>query len=226
MFENFVKLSGDRLLPKNLTWKDLETASRISGYYATQDSSLLLHLQPIVVAVILCILRSKLNRKIYSQVSQYHNEKKTMKEAALQTVDSNANYDNVQPKEKNLSKEKLKRICDSLWNVIYYSCSFIFGFSCSLDNPYFWDHRLIWKNFPFHPVHSEIHWYYMMSIGHSLCSCFFIYREKKDKNDFHMYFLHHGSTIFLLYMSWLTNTMRLGSIIILLHDSADVLLQV
>ena len=39
-------------------------------------------------------------------------------------------------------------------------------------------------------------------------------------------FIHHLATILLLSLSWITNLTRAGSVVLLLHDSADVILEV
>jgi len=46
------------------------------------------------------------------------------------------------------------------------------------------------------------------------------------RKDFWQMFVHHLTTISLLGFSWVCNLTRVGSIVLLLHDSADILLEV
>jgi ceramide synthetase len=39
-------------------------------------------------------------------------------------------------------------------------------------------------------------------------------------------FIHHNATVVLIVMSYITNHVRIGCLIILVHDSADYLLEV
>ena len=44
--------------------------------------------------------------------------------------------------------------------------------------------------------------------------------------DFWPMFIHHNATVILILMSYVTNHVRIGCLIILVHDSADYLLEV
>ena len=46
------------------------------------------------------------------------------------------------------------------------------------------------------------------------------------RKDFWQMFIHHIATIALMCFSWVGNLTRIGSLVLLVHDSADILLEV
>lgn len=41
-----------------------------------------------------------------------------------------------------------------------------------------------------------------------------------------MLVVHHMATLALLWFSWLTNFVRIGALVLLLHDAVDIVLEV
>ena len=48
----------------------------------------------------------------------------------------------------------------------------------------------------------------------------------KKRKDFWQMMLHHAASISLIYFSWVLNMVRAGMLVLVLHDMADVLLEV
>lgn len=46
------------------------------------------------------------------------------------------------------------------------------------------------------------------------------------RKDFWQMFIHHIATIMLMGFSWTTNLHRVGTLVLLLHDCADIFLEV
>jgi hypothetical protein len=73
-------------------------------------------------------------------------------------------------------------------------------------------------------ISNDIWWYYMVSMAFywSLtASQFFDVRRK----DFWQMFAHHMITILLIALSWVCNLHRVGSLVLLVHDCADIFLE-
>ncbi|TKS74623.1 Ceramide synthase 2 [Collichthys lucidus] len=100
-----------------------------------------------------------------------------------------------------------KKFCEASWRFVFYFIAFTAGLA-SLINPV-----------------SEAHyWYYIMEMGFyvSLLLCVSVDVKRKD---FKEQVIHHIATIFLIGFSYCANFVRVGTLVMLLHDSSDVLLE-
>ncbi|XP_076150241.1 ceramide synthase 2-like isoform X1 [Alosa pseudoharengus] len=80
---------------------------------------------------------------------------------------------------------------------------------------------------PFHmakPVEQAHFWYYLIELGFywSLLLCVSVDVKRKD---FKEQIVHHIATIFLLGFSYCSNYIRVGTLVMLVHDSSDFLLE-
>ena len=110
------------------------------------------------------------------------------------------------------------------WRWLYYSFAFAFGMYSLWDKPWLWDMRECWWHYPYHSYDNDVWWYYMieMTFYWSLCvSQFFDVKRK----DFWEMFIHHVTTIALMAFSWTCNLTRVGTLVLAVHDVADVFLE-
>lgn len=63
----------------------------------------------------------------------------------------------------------------------------------------------------------SLSFYWSLAVSH-----FFDVKHK----DFWQMFIHHIATIVLMDFSWVCNMHRIGSLVLVIHDCADVLLEV
>jgi len=107
------------------------------------------------------------------------------------------------------------------WRLFYYVCILIYGLVVLWDKPWFTNPRQCWlDNYPRQHVSSGIFWYYMIELGFYTCLVFSQFVDVKRK-DFWEQFSHHLATIFLMVFSWMFNLVRVGSLVLCLHDSVD-----
>lgn len=111
------------------------------------------------------------------------------------------------------------------WRCFYYTCSFSYGLIILWNKPWLWDINQCYCNYPDHVVTNDIWWYYAISIGFYLLSSISQFFDVKRK-DFWQIFIHHMITNLLLYISWIMNWTRIGSLVLLLHDSSEIFLEV
>uniref|UniRef100_A0A8C1RH87 Ceramide synthase 4b n=1 Tax=Cyprinus carpio TaxID=7962 RepID=A0A8C1RH87_CYPCA len=115
-----------------------------------------------------------------------------------------------------------KKFCEASWRFVFYLVAFTAGLvslinvsrhlkSYSLVNPC--------------PVQDAHYWYYMLELGFywSLLLCVSVDVKRKD---FKEQIVHHFATIFLLGFSYCSNYIRIGTLVMLVHDSSDFLLEV
>jgi len=111
------------------------------------------------------------------------------------------------------------------WRCCYYTYSFFYGLIVLWDKPWLWDINYCYYNYPYHSVTSGVWWYYMISMAFYWALSFSQFFDVKRK-DFWQMFVHHIATILLMCFSWAVNLTRVGTLVLLLHDSADILLEV
>ncbi|XP_016305153.1 ceramide synthase 2-like [Sinocyclocheilus anshuiensis] len=118
-----------------------------------------------------------------------------------------------------------KKFCEASWRFVFYLLAFSAGFASLINTPWFWDHRECWRGFPQQPVQDAHYWYYMLELGFywSLLLCVSVDVKRKD---FKEQIVHHFATIFLLSFSYCSNYIRIGTLVMLVHDSSDFLLEV
>ena len=106
----------------------------------------------------------------------------------------------------------------------FYSMMLCYGSWCLWDKPWLWDIRYCWYDYPFHEMPSDIWCYYMMELSFywSLSICQFFDVKRKD---FWEMMIHHNATILLMMFSWSGHFTRIGTLVMILHDMADPLLE-
>lgn len=155
---------------------------------------------------------------------------------------------------KRRSQDKpstLVKFCENAWRCTYYTTSTIYGIYILWDKEWLWDIDHCYLGYPhqvkysiyskfeykilqivqlelvliFQGVTDDVWWHYMISLSFywSLTvSQFFDIKRK----DFWQMFVHHIATIMLMSFSWVTNLHRVGTLVLLLHDCADIFLEV
>jgi len=123
------------------------------------------------------------------------------------------------------SRSKFKSVAETAWRFTYYTSAWIYGFLILRTQPHFTDTEECFRDWPYHPIADAVWWYYIVSTGFywSLLVSQFLFDIRRS--DFVEMMLHHIVTIFLLSMSFGTNFVRAGSLILFIHDTADIYLE-
>ncbi|KAI1696402.1 TLC domain-containing protein [Ditylenchus destructor] len=126
------------------------------------------------------------------------------------------------PISNNIARRK--KMLENLWRLVAYIGIVVYGLAVLADRSWLYDLRQCWMNYPKHPMDSILWWYYMLQTAFYyslLYSCAFDVR----RSDFVEMCIHHVVTIGLLSFSWATNFVRVGTLVLLLHDISDVVLE-
>lgn len=119
---------------------------------------------------------------------------------------------------------KLVKFVESSWRFSYYFFAFSYGVWTLWDKPWLWDINECWYTFPHQEITSDMWWYYMISLSCYWSFLFTLLVDVKRKDFFEM-MAHHFVTILLLVLSWTCNLTRMGSLVLILHDCADIFLE-
>uniref|UniRef100_A0A8C7JJJ9 Ceramide synthase 6 n=1 Tax=Oncorhynchus kisutch TaxID=8019 RepID=A0A8C7JJJ9_ONCKI len=119
----------------------------------------------------------------------------------------------------------LARFCESMWRFTFYLYIFTYGVRFLKKTTWLWNTRECWYNYPYQPLTVDIHYYYILELSFYLSLLFSQFTDIRRK-DFLIMFLHHLATITLITFSYVNNMARVGTLVMCLHDAADVLMEV
>lgn len=117
-----------------------------------------------------------------------------------------------------------KKFCEASWRCAFYFCAFFGGVIALHDKPWLYDLRKVWAGFPKQSLLPSQYWYYFSEMGFYLSLVFRLTFDVKRK-DFKEQVIHHIATLTLLSFSWISNYIRVGTLVMVVHDSADILLE-
>ena len=123
-----------------------------------------------------------------------------------------------------------------LFDVIYFTFCSIYGWIVLSETEYFPymlggakdnDMKHMWSDFPCiqSAYLSSLRFYYLSTLGfhfNSLRALLWAYFTNRSKNDWVEMLLHHLLTVALYAFSYMTNSIKIGSLIMYLHDWADI----
>ncbi|GAA6220614.1 ceramide synthase 2-like [Lates japonicus] len=118
----------------------------------------------------------------------------------------------------------LKKFREASWRFTFYLLAFIAGLAALIDKPWLYDLKEMWQGFPVLTLLPSQYWYYMIELGFYGSLLFSVASDVKRK-DFKEQIVHHVATILLISFSWCVNYIRAGTLIMLVHDSSDYLLE-
>ncbi|XP_006277638.1 ceramide synthase 4 [Alligator mississippiensis] len=117
-----------------------------------------------------------------------------------------------------------KKFCEASWRFTFYTVSFFTGLTVLHDKPWFWDHRECWTGYPQQPLLPSLFWYYMLELSF-YCSLVFTLPFDVKRKDFYEQIIHHAATIFLISFSYCANYIRIGTLVMVIHDASDCILE-
>jgi len=119
---------------------------------------------------------------------------------------------------------ELSRFCETLWRLMFYFGIFLYGLYTLWDKSWFTNTRDAWIGWPRQHVSDDLWWYYMVEISFYVSLVVSSFRDVK-RSDFWEMMIHHAATLVLLCGSFCITSIRIGSLIMLIHDSGDYWLE-
>ncbi|XP_040566167.1 ceramide synthase 6 [Lepeophtheirus salmonis] len=235
-------------LPPNITWRNLEPTGEFT-YNNFNDLY-----KPIPMALLVLVIRFWVERLVFRPLGLFlglgstkknlpmlsnleledyylkHKDKPLTffkREALNLAVNLNMSERKIQRwfrMRRGADKSKLlDKFSETGWVCLYYTCVYIFGLSIMLKKSWIWDIRNCWYHYPHHLIDTDIWWYYMVELSFYWSLLFSQFYDVKRK-DFWEMFIHHLTTIALMGFSWTCNLTRVGTLVLIIHDIADIFL--
>ncbi|VDM53954.1 unnamed protein product [Angiostrongylus costaricensis] len=122
-------------------------------------------------------------------------------------------------------KSKFKRVAECAWRLCFYICAWITGLLIMLGQPQLKDVSECWRGWPHHNVTTPTWWYYILEASFYWALLIGTVCIDIRRADFMQMTLHHAITILLLYISWTMNMVRVGTLVLFVHDAADIFIE-
>ena len=134
----------------------------------------------------------------------------------------------IQARNKNrYVDKKVTKFVEAAWRGLFYGTFIILAFDACTDDNYvfhswFFVSLELWDGVPFHPLCPKLKFFFMVELGSYLHQL--LWTEVKRKDALEM-IIHHIVTILLIGFSYSCNFWRIGCVIMVIHDIADVFLE-
>eukprot|EP00884_Botryococcus_braunii_P017445 jgi/Botrbrau1/4384/Bobra.105_2s0030.1 len=121
---------------------------------------------------------------------------------------------------------QLQRFCEAAWRATGYSTLLLIGLSALHDQPWFTDSRQFWRGWPDQAIPWKVKLYYTAEMGFYCEALLSLLLWEERRSDFPVMLTHHFVTLTLISLSALWRYIRVGSMVMVLHDPSDVFLEV
>ncbi|KAJ0001901.1 hypothetical protein NQD34_001697 [Periophthalmus magnuspinnatus] len=118
----------------------------------------------------------------------------------------------------------LRKFTEACWRFFFYLLAFGGGILAVYDKEWFYDTKEVWTGFPKQSMLDSQYWYYILEMSF-YCSLLLSVAFDIKRKDFREQIIHHCATLVLLSFSWCVNYIRVGTLVMLVHDASDVLLE-
>ena len=237
-------------LPDGVTWKDMQSSDDIAMpefshplYYGTVFMLILLFIKDIMLKPLifrkigqflqLSDSQKNIKPKHVEQLETLYINSKTLPDTTLNAIaKAAAKKIDWTPNEvvnwlearKNCDQPTpLDKFCESSWLLILKGFLTFYGLWSLYDKPWLWDIKQCYVGYPRQSLDTDIWYFYMISIGVYLERSMVLFQKSSKQKDLFDLVLHHLATITLLVLSFITNHIRIGTLVLLIHESGDIL---
>jgi hypothetical protein len=128
----------------------------------------------------------------------------------------------------NNDEESAKKAAESTWFGVYYLVIWCMGMGLCLRQPWLYNSRLFWRDFP-HVMARRFGVYYATQCGYYLSALLFELNVfphfRTHYKDRTVMLFHHIVTLLLIILSAWMGYWRVGMVVFLLHDVSDIVLE-
>ncbi|ORX49354.1 LAG1-domain-containing protein [Piromyces finnis] len=139
----------------------------------------------------------------------------------------------IQFPDEDLRKKKVEKAAFARFRCLWYLFITIVGYYCLKDEEWLprtlggkartlKDLNLFWDNLPYQPQNRKVVIYYMIQFGSALCTFILQFKQNRTRKSYGEFLLHDMATLVLLIISFLNNYLRMGAVVLFLHDISDI----
>ncbi|XP_043577541.1 ceramide synthase 2-like [Chiloscyllium plagiosum] len=126
--------------------------------------------------------------------------------------------------EQRNQENGIESLEEVVWKDLWRRNSQLLQCCLLLQKPWFWDQKECWKGYPQQVLLPSQYWYYMIELAFYWSLLFRVSWDVKRK-DFKEQIIHHIATIFLIGFSYCANYIRVGTLVMLVHDASDYIME-
>nr|XP_043624123.1 ceramide synthase 1 LOH3-like [Erigeron canadensis] len=128
-------------------------------------------------------------------------------------------------------KKKIRKFKESAWKCVYYLSAEVLALAVTHDEPWFTNTINFWigpgsQRWPDQKAKLKLKVLYMYAGGFYTYAIFALIFWETRRSDFGVSMGHHVTTLILITVSYISRFVRVGSMVLALHDANDVFLEV
>ncbi|KEH27916.1 LAG1 longevity assurance-like protein [Medicago truncatula] len=128
-------------------------------------------------------------------------------------------------------RKKIRKFKESAWKCVYFLSAEIFAISVTYDEPWFTDTKYFWVGpgnqiWPDQKIKLKLKGLYMYGAGFYSYSILALIFWETRRSDFRISMTHHVVSLSLIVLSYIFRFVRIGSVVLALHDASDVFLEI
>ncbi|XP_050212156.1 ceramide synthase LOH2 [Mercurialis annua] len=123
------------------------------------------------------------------------------------------------------TRAKIVKCIESMWKLTYYAAVEFCVLKINYNEPWFSDPKQYFIGWPNQEFKTPLKLIYMCQCGFYTYSIAALLLWETRRKDFSVMMSHHVITVFLIGFSYMTSFLRMGSVVLALHDASDVFLE-
>jgi len=119
-----------------------------------------------------------------------------------------------------------KKYSESCWKATFYITAFSWGMYNVWQTNIFPKTGNCWIGYPYQHHNTSVVLYYIYQLGFYFHSLYCHFTMEVKRSDYWPLFFHHVVTIWLIYFSLIVDFHRIGILVLVCHDIADIPLEI
>lgn len=125
---------------------------------------------------------------------------------------------------ENKTQALLKKFSETFYRCFTYTCLWGYGAYVLSDKVWLREPKQAFVGFPMQDMTMDVLVYYLLELSF-YCSLLWSLLKDHRRKDFLEHCIHHAATVWLIVFSYTCNYIRIGTLVMFLHDVSDILLE-